>query len=194
MSLTYIKRYRMEIDLTRPLYPPPPLPAGYAARPWHDSLLEVHAETKLRCFRCELDAHVFPSLGHIDGCLRLMRDITAGDCFVEGATWLIEYRAQAGAAPEFCGTIQGVRCRPGLGAVQNVGMVPAHRGRGLGSHLVYRSLRGFQEAGVPRVSLEVTANNTGAIRLYRRLGFHAPAPYTRQWPLRARSRIVTLVG
>ena len=35
-----------------------------------------------------------------------------------------------------------------------------------------RSLAGFRQAGVRRVYLEVTSQNTSAIRLYRRLGFH----------------------
>jgi hypothetical protein len=32
-------------------------------------------------------------------------------------------------------------------------------------------LGGFRQAGISRVYLEVTAQNEGAIRLYRRLGF-----------------------
>ena len=42
---------------------------------------------------------------------------------------------------------------------------------GLGELLLRRALEGFQQAGLPRVYLEVTADNTIAIRLYERLGF-----------------------
>ena len=171
MALTYFKRYRMEIDLTRPLFEPPELPPGYALRPWDDALLEAHAQAKFRCFRHELDVNVFPSLGVLDGCLRLMRDITQGAEFLGGATWLLEFLPPGAAQPEYCGTIQGVRLRPGVGSLQNIGVAPEHRGRGLGSVLVYRSLCGFRDADCCRVTLEVTANNLGAIRLYRRLGF-----------------------
>jgi hypothetical protein len=58
-----------------------------------------------------------------------------------------------------------------MGGVQNVGITPEHRGRGLGMCLLQRALWGFQEAGMKRVYLEVTAENAKAIRLYQRLGF-----------------------
>ncbi|MEO8498398.1 MAG: GNAT family N-acetyltransferase, partial [Planctomycetota bacterium] len=42
---------------------------------------------------------------------------------------------------------------------------------GLGTHLLHRALRGFKEAGLTKAYLEVTAQNTGAVKLYHRLGF-----------------------
>jgi len=57
------------------------------------------------------------------------------------------------------------------GAIQNVGVVPEYRGRGLGRALVLQCLAGFQAAGVPRVYLEVTACNLPAVQLYRSIGF-----------------------
>ncbi len=173
MGLTYFKRYRMEFDLTRTLFPARKLPTGYRFRAWDDSLLKAHAKTKYRCFRHELDASVFPSLGHLDGCLRLMRQITRQEGFLHHATWLLEHDDPANHRWEFCGTIQGLRTRADIGSVQNVGIVPEHRGRGLGTMLLRKSLEGFREAGMKRVSLEVTAKNAGARRLYRRLGFRS---------------------
>jgi len=52
-----------------------------------------------------------------------------------------------------------------------VGIVPEYRGRGLGSILLAKALHGFRQAGALRAHLEVTSQNEGAIRLYRRLGF-----------------------
>ena len=57
------------------------------------------------------------------------------------------------------------------GAIQNVGITPAHRGRGVGTALLLAALAGFQQMGLSRVYLEVTAQNDGAVRLYKRLGF-----------------------
>ena len=171
MGLTYFKRYRMEIQLTRPLFAWPELPPEYEVHAWQETLLEAHARTKFRCFRHEIDANVFPALGHIDGCLNLMREITRPDRFVPEATWLAVHRDPASGRVEYCGTVQGIRKRNGLGAVQNVGIVPEHRGRGLGTYLLRLALEGFREAGFKRVMLEVTAKNQAAQRLYRRMGF-----------------------
>jgi ribosomal protein S18 acetylase RimI-like enzyme len=54
---------------------------------------------------------------------------------------------------------------------------PDRRGRGLGTALV-SGLLGWGAAGdAPRGYLQVTADNGGAIRLYRRLGFRDAYPY-----------------
>jgi ribosomal protein S18 acetylase RimI-like enzyme len=171
MGWTYFKRFRLEIDLDKPLFPAPRLPPGYAFAPWNGSLLEVHAETKYRCFRWEIDSDVFPSLSYLDGCLRLMREIVDGEAFVPSATWLLKYADPATGKAAYCGTIQGLRIRPELGDIQNVGITPEHRGRGLGTALLHKALEGFREAGIRRVGLEVTAKNLDAQRLYHRLGF-----------------------
>ena len=36
---------------------------------------------------------------------------------------------------------------------------------------MYQALTGFRQRGLRRATLEVTAQNVGAIRLYQRLGF-----------------------
>lgn len=172
MGLTYFKRFLMEVDLSRAPFDPVRLPPGYQLVAWQDSLLETHAAVKYRCFHEEIDAHVFPSLGDPEGCRRLMRDIAHGDGFLAGATWLLAHANGQRGRLDYCGTIQGV-CGFGdkKGSVQNFGVVPEHRGRGLGTVLLQKCLEGFRDAGVLRVTLEVTAKNQDAQRLYQRLGF-----------------------
>jgi ribosomal protein S18 acetylase RimI-like enzyme len=41
----------------------------------------------------------------------------------------------------------------------------------LGRALMQQALAGFQLAGLRRAFLEVTAQNSGAVQLYKRLGF-----------------------
>ncbi len=170
MGVTYYKRFRMEIDLNRTRLEAAVLPEGYAWVAWQPGLLERHALAKFESFRAEIDSDVFPSLGDPAGCRALMSEIVQRATFVPGATWLISCRL----APdqwEDCGTIQGLVQAGQWGAVQNVGVAPEHRGRGLGRALILHSLGGFQAAGVPRVYLEVTACNLAAVQLYRSVGF-----------------------
>lgn len=171
MVLTYFKRFRMEIDLSVDLLSEPKLPPGYRFVPWDPRLLAVHADTKYQSFRTEIDANVFPCLGEADGCLRLMREIVRKEGFLPAATWLIAHCDRAAGNLDYCGTIQGIRDRSGCGAIQNLGITPEHRGKGLGSALLLKGLQGFYRSGLARGFLEVTAQNEGAIRLYRRMGF-----------------------
>lgn len=169
MGLTYFKRFQMEISLRRFSADFPALPSAYRLLPWTFDLLEEHAEAKFRSFAGEIDACVFPCLGELEGCSRLMRDIVSRDGFLPRATWLACSWSNGDQMP--CGTVQGMRVGPGRGSIQNLGVVPDHRGHGLGTALLMHALVGFQESGMRRVSLEVTAENQAAVRLYQTIGF-----------------------
>jgi GNAT superfamily N-acetyltransferase len=161
--ISYFKRYKMEVELHD--LPRPQLPAGFACLPWSGDLLEPHAEVLFTCFHQEIDAIVFPSLGDRLGCSCLMTEISRKRGFIPEATWLL-------TGPDGpCGTVQGIREHRGVGAIQNLGIVPPLRGRGLGEALLLHALHGFSQDGLGRGLLEVTSQNDAAIRLYRRLGF-----------------------
>ena len=164
MATVYYKRFRMDIALAAPIVELP-LPPGYQWEAWSHPLLECHAQVKADCFHAELDTAIFPSLGTLDGCRRLMQDIASRDGFTPEATWLIR------CDQEDCGTIQGVAGPGGVGAIQNVGVVAAHRGHGLATRLVTRALNGFYQVGIRHVRLEVTAENVPAVRVYEKIGF-----------------------
>jgi ribosomal protein S18 acetylase RimI-like enzyme len=172
MDLVYFKRYRMEIQLSGRGVAASSVPANYRFWSWNESLLDAFSQAKYLSFRNELDANVFPCLGEFEGCRRLMQEIVRKPGFLPDATWVVVHSLDDGR-PTYCGTIQGIRDRHGLGAIQNVGIVPEHRHIGLGTLLLQHALQGFCQAGIQRVYLEVTAKNQGAIRLYRRLGFVA---------------------
>ncbi len=171
MNFNYVKRYRMEVSLLRWQSAPLRLPKGYRLVPWHTSLTLAHAQVKYESFRGSLDAQVFPCLGELSGCQRLMSEIKAKEGFIPEATWLVEYVGRGLQRAEYCATIQAVRIQKYKASVQNIGVIPEHRGRGLGTAIIQASLLGLQQVGVNHVGLEVTAENQGAVRLYRQLGF-----------------------
>jgi len=171
MALTYFKRYRMEINLLGRKYSRPVVPEGYCLLPWDPPFLDAHAEVKYQSFHDTIDANVFPCFTDLAGCYRLMSEIVRKPGFVPQATWLVACADVDRGPTQYCGTVQGLRDGSGLGAIQNLGVVPGHRGRGLGMVLMDRALRGFRQVGLTRAFLEVTADNWSAIRLYERLGF-----------------------
>ncbi len=170
MKLTYFKRYRMEIDLAGRDFAVG-VPNGYRFLPWDPALLDAHIKAKYAGFRDEIDVNVFPCLGELSGCRRLMRELVGKAGFLPRATWLITCTRNNKRTVQYCGTIQGIRDKEGLGSIQNVAVARGHRNCGLGTCLLAYSLEGFRAAGIRRVYLEATAQNDGAIRLYRRLGF-----------------------
>ena len=169
MGLTYFKRFRMECDLRDALLEPRPVPANYQLVPFRPELVRDHATAKFESFRNELDVNVFPCLGRRDGCLRLMREITSRNTFVPESTWLLRFKDERGKFSPV-GTIQGLNLDD-WGAIQNLGVAADHRGRGLGTLLLMKAAAGFYNVGLKRIHLEVTTENTAAIRLYERLGF-----------------------
>ena len=69
-----------------------------------------------------------------------MSDIARQERFLKLTTWLISY-AQQDEFPQDCGTIQGIGASGESGAIQNIGVVPEHRGLGLGRAL-FRAMMG----------------------------------------------------
>jgi ribosomal-protein-alanine N-acetyltransferase len=56
--------------------------------------------------------------------------------------------------------------------INNVAIRPAYRGMGMGTALLRHVLAEGRRLGARRATLEVRASNTGARRLYERLGFY----------------------
>jgi ribosomal protein S18 acetylase RimI-like enzyme len=81
---------------------------------------------------------------------------------------LLRYLPDHGT-PEPIGTVQGI-AHDSWGGIQNLGIATPHRGRGLGTLLLAMAARGFRSVGLSRMHLEVTTDNTAALRLYERLG------------------------
>ena len=164
--LRHFKRFRME----RPLVGRAellPLPAGFFVVPWDERFVDIHGDVKYRSFADEVDTVIFPNLASVTGCRLLMRAIR--DClgFCPRATWLV-------AGPDgYCGTVQGVLHPTGVGVIQNLGVTPECRGLGLGAVLLARAVAGFAACGARTAALDVTADNTAAVRLYRKFGFRA---------------------
>lgn len=167
----FLKRFRMEIDLSEITLDRPHLPEGYAWAEWHPAILHAHALAKYDSFHEEMDSQIFPALRTLPGCRELMLSITKHSGFLPQATWLIQFEGHPLRRSIPCATIQGLTQSTTLGAIQNVGVIPEHRGFGLGRALLLKNLLGFRAHGLLRVYLDVSADNVNAIALYRSVGF-----------------------
>lgn len=165
------KRFRMELDLRRVDLPAAQLPDGYRWIAWRLLLAERHAQVKWRSFRKDLDGRVFECLSQIEGCRRLMNEISAQPKFCTAATWMVAFQPELSWPADDCATIQGITRSGGIGSIQNIGVVPEHRGLGLGRAILLKALEGFWQSGMNTATLEVTALNRPAVNLYYSLGF-----------------------
>ncbi|MDR0611363.1 MAG: GNAT family N-acetyltransferase [Planctomycetaceae bacterium] len=171
MPFQYIKRLHMVFDFTEAtLLPRPDLPPRCRYVAWEPSLLEVHADIQHRGFRNDLDARVFPTFRDYNLCLNLMRSISDNPSFLPEATLLIANGFEDDLF-EYIACIQGMRFSNEVGAIQNIAVLPDYRGHGFGRAILLRSLRGFREHRIRRVTLEVTEENIPAVKLYSQIGF-----------------------
>ena len=72
----------------------------------------------------------------------------------------------------------------GCAYINFLGVLPAHRGRGVGRRLLEQGAHRARLAGKRRLVLEVAANNRQAIRLYRKSGFRRVRSYRSRLTLR----------
>ncbi len=169
-SADHYKRLRMQLDLTGTLESPA-LPDGYQFVPWQPIVQDRHAQVQWRSFRDDLDGQLFNCLSSLQGCRRLLQDTVHHVQFSESATWLVVFCPEPQWPAADCAMIQGL-ARPGAtGAIQNVGVVPEHRGFGLGRAVLLKALHGFRRQGIRKATLEVTATNQSAVQLYLSMGF-----------------------
>jgi len=160
----------MQLDLRQPL-DPPDLPEGYRFVRWQPLVQERHAQVQWRAFRDDTDGKVFSSLGSLAGCRRLLRDTAQHAQFAPDSTWLVEFQPERDWPAVDCAMIQGLAKSGSTGAIQNVGVIPEHRGFGLGRAILLRAMHGFRMLGAKYTTLEVTAINEAAVGLYRSMGF-----------------------
>jgi hypothetical protein len=162
MDLNYYKRYRMEIDLFGRDLSSRPIPRGYRILPWDESLLEAFALAKFNSFRGEIDANVFPCLGDLNGCRRLMSDIVRKPGFLRESAWLAVYSSEVCSSLTIAAQFKAFAINRTWAPIQNLGVTPEHRdlGRLSPADTQPEGFRGRHSSGY----LEVTAQNTGAIR------------------------------
>ncbi|MGL4595602.1 MAG: GNAT family N-acetyltransferase [Thermoguttaceae bacterium] len=147
---------------------------------WNINDLPIHSEILYKSFRNDVDALVFPTFQNHGRCTQLMEAVSSCSTFLPEASCLIAHGDPDGLF-EYVAGIQGHMFDKKIGGIQNVAVLPEYRRRGIGLALVLCALRGFQQAGIKRVTLEATAENNPALKLYHKIGFQVERIYFREF-------------
>jgi mycothiol synthase len=115
-----------------------------------------------------------------EGFWRERRDEKIGSAFEFDPTlWLLA--CDRDSVVGFCLCETGTSETGPVGRVSEIGVVPSHRGTGLGHALLKSGFRELRSRGVSRVVLDVDAENvTSAVRLYTKAGM-TPQPSFTVW-------------
>lgn len=137
---------------------------------WSERHLEATAELIARAYRDHVDSRINDQYRSVSGARRFLHNIIqypGCGAFHEPAAMLALDRRSG----ELCGVSLTSLVEAKVGHITQICVAPERRGEGIGSELLWRSIRAFGERGCEALSLTVTASNTGAVRLYDRIGF-----------------------
>jgi ribosomal protein S18 acetylase RimI-like enzyme len=166
----------MEVDLQQVLLPAAHLPDGFDWRSWRLDQAPAHAAVLFEGFRGELDSMLLDSLRRLEDCDETVRITAFNHRFLPEATWLV---TASGSRAVPCAALQTIGVGLGVARIQNLAVLPEHRGLGIGRALILKALRQCRGLGIRQVQLDVTEVNQIAVRLYRSLGFRVRRSYFR---------------
>ncbi len=146
--------------------PPPTI----TFEPWSEQFLEAVGQLISRSYVGHVDSQINDQYRSVAGARRFLHNIIqypGCGAFYDGASIM----ARDSITRELCGISLTSMVQPKVGHITQICVVPERRGAGVGSELLWRSVRAFCDRGCDAVSLTVSSSNTGAVRLYERVGF-----------------------
>jgi mycothiol synthase len=161
---------RYSFEMLRPSLddiPDRALPAGIEVRPADASQLRRIWEAEVEAFAAHWGA------GADDGSEERWQELLA-DPLQDLALWQVAWEGDqiAGMVRPFINADENARLGVSRGWCENISTRAPWRGRGVASALISRALHALRDRGMNQAALGVDAQNeTGALRLYRRMGF-----------------------
>jgi ribosomal protein S18 acetylase RimI-like enzyme len=155
-------------------------PAPVADKPWTRQDIELvrwqkryndaAAEMLYQAYRQHVDALINDQYASVIGATRLIENIFHNQgCgeFLSNIARMALHRPTG----QLAGILTVTRVRPGTAHIPQVAVGPAFQGLGLGTALMAAAFRELAGESFEQVTLTVTDANSGAVRLYERLGF-----------------------
>lgn len=163
LGFTYFyTEYELQRDVSA--LPDAPVPAGIAIAPWTPERDADIGEAYNDAFR-DRGFTGFDEAGWAG------QAFSAQDGFRADLSFLALDRdpSRTGTLAGFC--LSEHADGPDMGWIDNVGVRPKYRNRGIASALIVRAMQAMRDAGLARAGLRVNEDNTRARRLYDHLGF-----------------------
>jgi ribosomal protein S18 acetylase RimI-like enzyme len=143
---------------------------GIALRPWSEDDFQAVAAVITAAYRSHVDSEINDQYRTLAGSLRFLNNIVrfpgCGTFDAEASLLAVER-----ATGSVVGVILCSRVKDDVGHVTQVCVLPEQRGRGIGRVLLAAAADNLRQRRFEALSLTVTEGNTGAVELYRKLGF-----------------------
>jgi ribosomal protein S18 acetylase RimI-like enzyme len=138
--------------------------------PWQKRYNNDAAEMLYQSYKEHVDAMINDQYASVVGATRLVENIFhnqgCGD-FLTHISRMAVHRP----TDRLAGILTLTRVRPQTAHIPQVGVGPPFQGLGLGTAMMEKAFQQLREDGFEEVTLTVTDSNSGAVRLYERLGF-----------------------
>ena len=148
----------------------PRLPADFLMIPWERKHDREAAQLLYLTYRDHVDAAINDQYSSPAGGERLVENIVrhrgCGEDLPQASQVAIHRRSG-----KLAGILALTSVRPGTAHIPQIAVSREFQGCGLGSAMMELSFQSLVRRGYREVSLTVTDSNTGAVRLYERLGF-----------------------
>ncbi len=163
-------RLFMVLPLGKAPSEPSPIHADIEVRPWAESYYQPSAAVITAAYRGHVDAQINDQYHTLSGSLRFLNNIVrfpgCGVFDAESSFVALDRRTK-----NLIGLILCSRVRGDVGHVTQVCVLPEYRSRRIGESLLAATVLNLRKRNFNSLSLTVTETNSGAVALYRRLGF-----------------------
>ncbi len=138
--------------------------------PWDKRFHDEAADLLYQSYRGHIDAMINDQYKSMMGSTRLIDNIFqnqgCGDFLARVSRMAVHRPTQ-----RLAGILTVTTVRPGTAHIPQVGVGRSFQGVGIGTAMMEAAFRDLAQSGFEQVTLTVTDANSGAVRLYHRLGF-----------------------
>jgi ribosomal protein S18 acetylase RimI-like enzyme len=175
-------RQFMLFDLQKSAPARPATSAGMRLDRWNDRYFEPCAKLIYLCYTDHVDGEINDQYRSKAGALKFLKNIILlPGCgqFVPGASFVLR---QPGS-DDLIAAVLTSEVSSGVGHTTQICVLPGYQGHGIGRMLMQSSAEALRAMKFRELTLTVTSQNAGAVKLYEKLGFITIRTFTAGvWP------------